>query len=253
MNFTAIIQARTGSTRLPNKILMKINGITVIESLLNQLSNSKLLTDKIIATTKEKDDDQIIVIAKALGVNHFRGSQFDVLDRYYECAKQFSINQIVRISGDAPLIDPQIVDKTIQLYQKSNFDYVNNFNRFRFPIGTEVEVFSFSILEKAWQNATKSSEREHVTPYIYNNPDKFSIGHLENTSDLSDLHWTVDRKEDLEFVKTVYKNISKRPILLEDILKLLEEHPSLLDINRKIDPHEGYKKSLLEDIKSDDK
>lgn len=253
MNFTAIIQARTGSNRLPNKVLMKINGITLIEFLLDQLSHSKLLNNKIIATTTEKTDDRLVMIAKSLGINYFRGSQLDVLDRYYKCAKSFSINHIVRISGDAPLIDPQIVDMTIQLYQKSNFDYVNNFNKHRFPIGTEVEVFSFSTLEKAWRNANKPSEREHVTPYIYNNLDKFSIGHLENTSDLSKLHWTVDRIEDLEFVKTIYQNINKRPILLDDILKLLDEQPSLLDINKNIDPQEGYKKSLLEDSRSDDK
>lgn len=253
MDFTAIIQARMDSARLPGKVLMKINGITVIECLLEQLSYSKLLTDKIIATTTETADDQITRVVKSLGINFFRGNQSDVLDRYYQCAKQFSIKNIIRISGDAPLIDPSIVDRTIQLYQKSNLEYVNNFSKNRFPIGTEVEVFSFSTLEKAWQNAIKPSEREHVTSYIYNNSDKFSIDYLENTSDLSNLHWTVDRKEDLEFVKAIYKNINGKPILLEDILKLLDEQPSLLEINKKIDPHEGYKKSLLEDLNSNKK
>jgi spore coat polysaccharide biosynthesis protein SpsF len=250
MDFTAVIQARMGSTRLPNKVLMKINGITVIECLLEQISHSKLLTNKIIATTTTTDDDKIILIAKSLGINVFRGSQTDVLDRYYQCAKQFSIKNIVRISGDAPLIDPTIMDRTINLYEKSKFDYVNNFSTNRFPIGTEVEVFSFSTLEKVWQNAVKPSEREHVTSYIYTNPDKFSIGHLNNVSDLSNLHWTVDRKEDLEFVRAIYKNINRKPILLEDILKLLDDQPSLLEINKEIDPREGYKKSLLDDLNS---
>lgn len=249
MDFTAIIQARMNSTRLPGKVLMKINGITTIECLLEQLSHSKLLTNKIIATTTEEVDDQLVKITKSLKVDSFRGNQSDVLDRYYMCAKQFSIKNIVRISGDAPLIDPNLVDRTIQLYLKSNFDYVNNFAKNRFPIGTEVEVFSFSTLERAWQNAAKPSEREHVTSYIYNNSDKFSIGSLEHTRDLSNLHWTIDRKEDLDLVKTIYKNIDRRPILLEDILKLFEEQPELLEINKKIDPHEGYKKSLLEDLK----
>ena len=248
MNCTAVIQARMGSNRLPGKVLMKINGITVLECLLGQLSYSKHLTNKIIATTTEKNDDQIVDIAKSMGISFFRGNQSDVLDRYYQCAKEFSIKNIVRISADAPLIDPTIVDKTIQVYEKSNFDYVNDFSKNRFPVGTEVEVFSFTALEKAWKNAIKPSEREHVTSYFYNNPDVFSIGHLENTSDLSNLHWTVDRAEDLEFVKTIYGGISKRPILLDDILRLLAERPSLLEINKKIDPREGYKKSLSEDL-----
>lgn len=250
MNYTAVIQARMGSIRLPGKVLMKINGITVLECLLEQISYSKYLTDKIIATTTEKNDDQIIDVAKSMGVSFFRGNQSDVLDRYYQCAKKFSINNIVRISADAPLIDPSIVDRTIQIYEKSNFDYVNNFSKNRFPVGTEVEVFSFSALEKVWKNAIKPSEREHVTPYFYNNPDVFSIGHLENTLDLSNLHWTVDRAEDLEFVKTIFQSINKRPILLDDILQLLTKRPSLLEINKKIDPHEGYKKSISDDLNS---
>lgn len=247
MNIVAIIQARTGSTRLPKKILMKINGISVLESLLSQLSHSKL-TKKIIATTTEHSDDILIELLTYLKIDYFRGSQFDVLDRYYQCAKCYGVENIVRISGDAPFIDPQIVNKTIDYFKNSHFDYVNNFNcKNRYPIGTEVEVFTFKTLETAWKNAKKSSEREHVTPYIYNNSKQFMIGHLEYVRDLSNLHWTVDRLEDLEFVKTIYKKINKKPILLEDILQLLEKEPSLLALNEKIDPHEGYMKSLQDD------
>lgn len=185
-----------------------------------------------------------------MNADYFRGNQFDVLDRYYQCAKYYGIENIVRISGDAPLIDPRIVDKVIDYYKNSQFDYVNNFNyKNRYPVGTEVEIFSFKTLETAWKKAKKPSEREHVTPYIYSNPNEFSISHLEYGYDLSNLHWTVDRLEDLEFVRTIYKKIDKRPILLEDILKLLEKEPALLVINKKIDPHQGYKKSLQEDKK----
>lgn len=251
MNTVAIIQARTSSTRLAQKILMKINGYSLLESLLNQISYSKLLTKKIVATTNEQSDDVLIDLLKTLNVDYFRGDQFDVLDRYYQCAKYYDIDNIVRISGDAPLIDPRIVDKVIDYYKNSHFDYVNNFNyKNRYPIGTETEIFSFKTLETAWKKAKKPSEREHVTPYIYNNPNEFSIGNLEYDHNLSDLHWTVDRLEDLEFVRIIYKKIDKRPILLDDILKLLEKEPALLVINKKIDPHQGYKKSLQEDKKS---
>jgi len=248
MNSVAIIQARTGSTRLPNKILMKINGVSIIESLLNQLSYSKYLTQKIIATTIQPSDNNLIKLLDSVNATYFRGKELDVLDRYYQCAKQFGIKQIVRISGDAPFIDPQIVDKIIEFFNNSNFDYVNNFNdENRYPVGAEVEVFSFQTLETAWINSKKPSEREHVTPYIYTNPTLFKIGHLEYTEDLSKFHWTVDRSEDLEFVKAIYKKIKNKPILLENILELLKKEPNLLDINKNVDSHEGFKKSLKED------
>ena len=244
---TAIIQARLNSSRLKRKILLKIQDKNLLQHLFSQLSYSRQIDKKIIATTIDKMDNEIEEFAKSENITCFRGNSFDVLDRYYQCAKFFHLETIVRISGDAPLIDPSIVDKTIQLFKKSDFEYVNNFSKNRFPIGTEVEVFSFSTLEKAWLNATKHSEREHVTSYIYNNPENFSIGHLENTTNNSNLPWSVDRIEDLEFVKEIYKNIKKRPILLDDILKLLKKKPFLLDSNKNIDPHEGYKKSLLND------
>ncbi len=248
MNFIAIIQARMGSTRLPNKILMKINGMSIIESLLSQLSYSKLLHQKIIATTTNSSDDDLIKLLDSINVTYFRGKESDVLDRYYQCAKQFGVKQIVRISGDAPFIDPNIVDKVIEFFNNSDFDYANNFSdKNRYPVGAEVEVFSFESLESAWINSKKPSEREHVTPYIYTNPTKFRIGYLEYTEDLSKFHWTVDRSEDLEFVKAIYKKIKNKPILLENILELLAKEPNLLDINKNVDSHEGYKKSLQED------
>ena len=215
---TAIIQARLNSSRLKGKTLLKIQDKNLLQHLFSQLSYSTQIDRKIIATTIDKMDNEIEEFAKSENITCFRGDSLDVLDRYYQCAKFFNLETIVRISGDAPLIDPSIVDKTIQLFKKSDFEYVNNFNKNRFPVGTEVEVFSFSTLEKVWLNATKHSEREHVTSYIYNNPEKFSIGHLENTINNSNLHWSIDRIEDLEFVRQIFKNIKKRPILLDDIL-----------------------------------
>jgi len=235
------------STRLPGKVMKKLNGITVLECLINQLNSSKLLDGKIIATTHNENDDMIVEFAKSAKLESFRGNSLDVLDRYYQCAKSFSLSHIVRITSDCPLIDPEIVDKTIGYYKNGSFDYVNNFSKKRYPYGTEVEIFSFETIEKTWKNAEKSSEREHVTPFIYNNPDKFVIGHSEPSKDFSHLHWSVDRIDDLELVKVLYNKISTRPILLADILKTINDDPSILEINKNSNPDEGYRKSLEKD------
>lgn len=247
MKIAAIIQARTGSTRLPKKVFMKLNGVSLLQSLINQLSYSKKLENKIIATTDKIEDDIIEEFARSQGIYVFRGNEIDVLDRYYQCAKYFAVRHIIRISGDAPLIDPEIIDDVINFYEKNNFDYVNNFYKRTFPIGTEVEVFNFETLEKTWKKAKKPSEREHVTSYIYNNQEKFSVGYIEYKENLSNLHYTVDRKEDLDFVRAIYKRIQKKPILLRDILAVIEEDPSILELNKNTVPDEGYVKSLQED------
>ena len=243
----AIIQARLSSTRLPRKLLLQIQDMNLIEHLSLQLSFSKRLDKKIIATTKEEIDNEIVNIADKLNMEYFRGDSSNVLDRYYQCAKFFDLKTIVRISSDAPMIDPQIVDKTIEYYTKNNFDYVNNFFERTFPIGTEIEIFSFEVLEQCWKFAKKSSEKEHVTPFIYNNPDKFEIGCVKNLENLSEFHWTVDRIEDFEFVKSIIERTKKRPILIDDILKIIENEPDLLKINSHVDPFEGYKKSINDD------
>ncbi len=241
---TAIIQARLNSSRLNKKILLKIENKNLLEHLFSQLSHSTQIDKKIIATTINKIDDEIENFAKLQNITFFRGNPLDVLDRYYRCAKFFNLETIVRISGDAPLIDPSIVDKTIEYYKKNNFDYVSNFFNRSYPIGTEIEIFSFKTLEKCWMNAKKSSEKEHVTPFIYNNPELFKIGHIEYKKNISHLHWTVDQIEDFKFVELIFKKIKNRPILMDDILELLENEPELLEINKNIDPFEGSRNLL---------
>lgn len=233
MAIDAIIQARMGSTRLPGKVLMKLDGIPVLKCLIEQLSYSELIDRKIIATSTNPDDDMIVEFAKSLNVESFRGSSLNVLDRYYQCARHFSIKHIVRITADNPLIDPEIIDKVIKVYQKGNFDYVNNFTRRTYPSGTEVEVFSFNSLSKAWKNAKLPYEKEHVTPYIYNNPKKFSIGYVEHDVDLSKFSWSIDRMEDLKFVTALCKEIKKKPILLKDILNVIKKNPSIIKISKR--------------------
>lgn len=228
MKIDAIIQARMGSTRLPGKVLMKLNGISLLECLVTQLNYSKFIERKIIATSVNREDNAIVELAKILQVPVFRGNSLDVLDRYYQCAKQYSIQHIVRITADNPLIDPQIVDEVIDVYRNGSFDYVSNCEKRTFPYGTEVEIFSFESLEKAWGKAKDPSEREHVTPFIINHSNKNLKRCIEyHDKDLSNFRWTVDRIEDLEFVKEVYGRIHKRPILLKDILEIIKSNPQL--------------------------
>ena len=233
MKIDCIIQARMGSSRLPGKVMMKIDKInTIMFYVVNQLKNSKKINRIIIATTNLEEDDIIANYAKTMKVDLFRGDAFDVLDRYYQCAKNFSSEIIVRITADNPLIDPGIVDDVVEQFIKNSFDYVSNAKPRTFPYGTEVEVFSFQALEKAWNNAKKPSEREHVTPYFHNNKNQFKIFSVKFSEDLSYLRWTVDRKNDLKFVRKIVSEIKKRPILMTDIIKLISKNPDITSINK---------------------
>ena len=246
-----IVQARMGSTRLPGKVMISVDDDNpVIFYVIKQLKESELCNKLVVATTCLKEDDKIVDFVKKIGITFFRGSTEDCLDRYYECAKKFGFSTIVRITCDNPLIDPTLVDDAIKLFNSEKYDYVTNCRERTFPQGTEIEIFSFSALEKAWKEAKKISEREHVTPYFYNNPDQFKIFNIRNNENLSHLRWTIDRKEDLEFVKKIVSKIKKSPILMSDILKLLKMEPELININKGYVMDEGYLKSLKEDQKN---
>jgi len=242
-----IIQARTGSTRLPGKVIQKIdNSSIVLDYVINQVKFSKRIQKIIVATTNLTEDN---VICKHLDLQKnefFRGSSEDVLDRYYQCAKKFSLDHIVRITADNPLIDPNIIDLIIDKYVDTKCDFATNTIQRTFPFGTEVEVFSFKSLEKAWKNAKKPSEREHVTPFIYDPQNGFTIINIEYQENFSHLRYTVDRIEDLKLVKEIIKNISTRPILIEDVIKLYEKRPEIFEINKDI-KHDGYLSSLKKD------
>jgi spore coat polysaccharide biosynthesis protein SpsF len=243
-----IIQARTGSSRLPNKVLMKIDeNQTILEHVIKQLSFSKSINNIIVATTKLKQDDVIENLVKKLGINIFRGDSSDVLDRYYQCAKQFNLENIVRITSDCPLIDPEIVDEVIKKYETEGLDYVSNTLIRTFPIGMDVEIFSFDVLKKTWSNATLSSEREHVTPFMRSKKMDFSIGNVENNEDYSKIRITLDRKEDYELIKKIINKFDKKPILIQDIIKLFQNQPELMKINENIKHDEGMQKSLKND------
>jgi len=215
---TAVIQARISSTRLPAKVLKEIGDRPMLECVVNQVSHAKKIDHIILATSTNKGDLAIVDLARSLDVQFFRGSEYDVLDRYYRCAEQFALKDVVRITSDCPLIDPQIIDRTIEFYETGKYDYVNNFTDEDFPNGSSLEILSRNALFRAWESSLPD-DREHVTPYITKNPQYFKIG-TQLVKKYPDAYLSVDTKEDLERVRDIYSKIKNRPILIEDVLKL---------------------------------
>lgn len=234
----AIVQARTGSTRLPRKILKKILGRPMLSLMLERLSKSNLIDKIVVATTTKKEDDIIENLVKSDGFDVFRGSELDCLDRYYQAAKLYDGKIILKITSDCPLIDPSLIDKIIQYFldNKNKFDYVSNVRPPTFPDGLDVEIFTFSALVHAWNKATESSHREHTTTFMHSQPEKFKIGNFfmpENQNLFVSQRWTVDYPEDFEFVKIIYENLydDKHVFLMDEILTFLKKHPNIWSIN----------------------
>ena len=243
-----IIQARCGSSRLPGKVMLKADNENIVfDYLINQLKHSKLIEKIIIATTTNKEDDLIVEFAKKNQIEFFRGKENDVLDRYYQCAKNFSSDDILRVTSDNPLIDPTVIDDLIINYQKSGCDYASTNLARTYPFGIDAEIFSFDTLEKTWKNAILPSEREHVSPYMKKNSNIFKQFNLRNKIKVPLVRLTIDRKEDLELFRMVISKISERPILMDNILELYGNEPKLFEINNHLDPLEGYNKSIKYD------
>lgn len=240
MKVAAIIRARSGSTRLPGKILKLICGKQMLLHVVERISYSKNVDNIIVATTILPEDNHVESLCKENNISFYRGSSEDVLARYYEAAKKFKTDIIIRITSDCPLIDPIILDKMIDEYIKANkthkLDYLSNTIERTFPRGLDIEIFSFSVLEKSYHEATKQTEREHVTPYIYQHPELFVLKNFTNEKDMSFHRWTVDTKEDFQLIEMIYKElyIPNKIFLLNDVLQLFELKPELIKINQNI-------------------
>lgn len=237
MRIVAIIQARMGSTRLPGKILKKVNGRPLLSYQLERLQQSNFISDLVIATTTDEKDDVIVEFCKLNNILWFRGSEEDVLARYYETAKRFNADAIVRITSDCPIIDVQVVNKTITYFMDNNFDYVSNTVDRTYPRGLDTEVFTFAALEKAHKEAVIERDREHVTAYFYTNPDIFKIAGVRNEVDYSKYRWTVDTEEDFQLIENIIENLySENPqFTLYDTVKLMEANPDWFYINAHIE------------------
>lgn len=245
-NNLCIIQARLGSTRLPGKVLKEVNGISLLEYEIKRVKQSKLIDEIVIATSAKKEDAKIEELAKKIGVDVFRGSEDDVLSRYFECAKNYpEYNNIIRITGDCPLIDSVVVDKVIEYYLAGDYDYVSNTLKETYPDGMDIEIFTREALEKSFKEAKLESEREHLTQYMIKN-EHFKKGNLESEYDWSHFRLTVDEKEDFEVVKFLIENCPDDAGFMDYIVKLTK-HPKVMLKNMNIIRNEGLIKSLKYD------
>lgn len=235
MKTVAIIQARMGSTRLPGKIMMKLKEKTVLNHVIERVQQSREIDEIIVATTILKEDDVVEVEAKRYGVKVFRGSSENVLERYYQAAVSSDADHIVRITSDCPLIDHKIIDDIICKYKMIDVDIMNNtginVNERTYPRGLDVEIFPFKSLEKAFHNAYKKYQLEHVTPYIYENSNSTDI--YKSDVNHSNLRLTLDTLEDYNLLEKIYLKLyhGQHNFFLDDVLNFLKNNPNLLLVN----------------------
>lgn len=243
----AIIQARMGSSRLPGKVLADIGGRSMIQRIIERVEACPEIDKVVVATTTASSDDALESWAHAnTRCAIYRGSENDVLDRFYQCARQFAASIIVRVTADDPLKDPDIISRALKwLETDPTLDYCSNTLHPTYPEGLDVEVFRFEALERAHKDAMLPSDREHVTPYMWKNPSLFHLKNIELGRDLSSWRWTVDKPEDLEFVRAVFANFPENPLVSYlDVIALLDAHPELNAINQGTVRNEGYLKSI---------
>lgn len=251
MKILAITQARIGSTRLPEKILKTINGESLLEIHLKRVLQSKLITKLKVATTIEPDAEKIVAVANKVGVEVHKGSVNNVLDRFYQTAKAENPDWVVRLTSDCPLIDPIVIDRVIQFAINNDLDYASNTLDPTYPDGIDTEVFKFSALEKAVNEARLTSELEHVTPYIWKNSTYkgssiFKSDNVRNNKDYSSIRLTVDTIEDFMVIENLVQLLGNdRPWM--DYVEALEKHPEIKDLNDHFTRNEGYEKSLIKD------
>jgi spore coat polysaccharide biosynthesis protein SpsF (cytidylyltransferase family) len=251
MKVVAIVQARMGSSRLPGKVLRLLDGITVLELIHERLSKCQTLHEIVVATSLSEKDDAVAKEMERLNIAVYRGDENDVLDRYYRVAVITKADVVVRITGDCPLIDPEIVDAVVDKFvtQHPLLHYASNIHPPTFPDGLDVEVFSYEALERAWKEADTCFDREHVTPFIHGHPNWFPQANVGASQDYSKLRWTLDEEKDYAFLsalieKSIERGGNPRVASLEHWMNILEQHPNLLELNNEFQRNEGSKASM---------
>lgn len=245
---TAIVQARMGAKRLPGKVLKEVMGKPLLGYQMERLRTCQRLDGIILATTNKPEDDRIAIFGEKEKLSVYRGSEDDVLDRYYQSARVFHVKHIMRITADCPLIDPALCDQLIEVYIKSGVDFVHTGPTY--AEGVDCEIFSFSALEKAWCEAKLKSEREHVTLYMHNHSELFKKITLDNETDDSKYRFTVDEKEDIIVVREIIEKLymeGKQPLSTNDIKMFLDTHQDTYKLNAEVIRNEGLQRSLEED------
>ena len=233
MNVAIIVQARIGSTRLPGKVMKKVMGKTLLEYLLERLKRVVRADDICVATTEKPQEQPILDLCSSLSVKTFRGSEDDVLERYFMAAQVIQADAIVRVTSDCPLIDPGEIDRLIEYYCLEQYDFITDIQGRSYPWGMGAEIFSFEALSKAHKSAKTKPEREHVTPYLYRNLNIFQIGYIPYQENQRDHRWTVDTPEDFQLVAKIIENLYPRKpeFTIKDILNLIKENPAWKKIN----------------------
>lgn len=246
----ALLQARTSSTRLPGKVMKPILGVPMILRQIERLRRAVMIDQLTVVTSTEASDNALASLCAANGVSCFRGSLNDVLDRFYQAAHHVNPLHVVRLTADCPLTDPCLIDQVIRFHLEGEYDYVSNSVEPTYPDGLDVEVFRFNRIEQAWLEATLPSMREHVTPFLYQQPQRFKIGQYKGAPNLSHLRWTVDEPLDFKLVERIYTMLypANPAFTTQDILQLLGEHPELQALNTNIQRNEGMVKSLQQDV-----
>jgi spore coat polysaccharide biosynthesis protein SpsF len=245
MNIIAIIQARMSSTRLPGKVMKTLIDKSVLAHVISRLQISKTLNGVVVATTTQQVDDAIVVESQRCGAGVFRGSEDDVLGRYYNAASEFTADVVVRITSDCPLIDPELIDHMVQkFFSLPAADYLSNTLERTYPRGLDVEIFSRKVLAMAFQQAHESFEREHVTPYIYQHENLFSLVSYMDSMDRSNCRWTLDTPSDWQFIEAVYQHLYRPGEIFttNDVLEFLRCHPEIGLFN------EHVRQKNLEDV-----
>jgi spore coat polysaccharide biosynthesis protein SpsF (cytidylyltransferase family) len=245
-----ILQARMGSTRLPGKVLMEILGRPLLQLQIERLKRSKLMDQLVVATTESPLDNAVENLCSLIEVPCFRGSENDVLDRYYQAARKYDADYIVRLTGDDPLSDPELVDRMINKMLIEGCDALSNSFQPTYPEGLDATILSFKALKKAWSEARLQSQREHVTPYIFAENSDFNVYHFRQKRDDSKLRWTVDYEEDFRLIEQIYNALYlKNPsFTTDDVYSLLDKDPLLKSLNSKFFRNAG----LIESQKNDE-
>lgn len=244
MKTVAIIQARMASTRLPGKVLADVAGQPVLWHVVQRVRQARRVDRVLVATSVSPADDALARFCADAGFDLFRGSEHDVLDRFFEAAVATQADTIVRITADCPLIDPDVIDRVLNVHVSGAFDYTSNVIHYTYPDGLDVEAIRMETLARTWREAVRPSDREHVTPYVRFS-DRFRTFNVAHDPDLSHHRWTIDEAADLEFVRRIYEAFDGVPdFRMADVLDLLARRPALQQLQGAGAINEGYYKSL---------
>jgi spore coat polysaccharide biosynthesis protein SpsF (cytidylyltransferase family) len=244
-----IIQARMSSQRLPGKVLRTILGRPMLELQIERILRCKKIDQLIVATSINQEDDPVEALCQKIETPCFRGDLTNVLDRFYQAARQYNPQHVVRLTGDCPLADPMLIDDLIEFYMAQGCNYASNCQEPTLPDGLDAEIFSFETLARTWQEAKLPSHLEHVTSFMKSQPQQFTIACYKYHKNLSCHRWVVDEPEDLEFVRRIYENLYplNPEFGTEDIVALLKRDAKLIEINQQFKRNEGMLRSLAED------